>query len=79
MQNLTNPTIPNPNAVKFADLLTDEEAGQFLNVSPGTLSVWRTTGRYGLPFVKIGHKVRYRRSDLVEWLEKRLRGNGATA
>ena len=45
-----------------SDLLDCEAAAGLLDVTPGTLSVWRTTGRYGLPFVKIGRKVRYRRA-----------------
>lgn len=61
------------------DLLDEKEAGLFLDTAPGTLSVWRCTGRYNLPFVKIGRKVRYRRTDLVAWLEKRTRETGATA
>ncbi|HJV25326.1 MAG TPA: helix-turn-helix domain-containing protein [Aromatoleum sp.] len=62
-----------------ADLLNETSAAMLLNVSPGTLSVWRSTGRYRLPFVKVGRKVRYRRADLLAWLEARTRGNGATA
>lgn len=54
-----------------SELLTDIQAAKILHVSPGTLSVWRSTGRYRLPFVKIGRKVFYRRSDLDAWLEKR--------
>ncbi|MCC2866313.1 MAG: helix-turn-helix domain-containing protein [Candidatus Accumulibacter phosphatis] len=61
------------------DLLDEKEAAQFLDNSPGTLSVWRSTGRYNLPFIKIGRNVRYRRSDLIAWLEKRTRETGATA
>ena len=61
------------------DLLDEKEAAQFLDNSPGTLSVWRCTGRYNLPFIKIGRNVRYRRADLVAWLEKRTRETGATA
>ncbi len=61
------------------DLLDEKEAAQFLDNSPGTLSVWRSTGRYNLPFIKIGRNVRYRRADLVAWLEKRTRETGATA
>lgn len=49
-----------------------------LDVTPGTLSVWRSTGRYALPFLKVGRKVRYRRVDLLAWLEKRTRSTGAT-
>jgi excisionase family DNA binding protein len=43
------------------------------------LSVWRSTGRYNLPFFKIGRKVRYRRADLDAWLAARYRETGATA
>ncbi len=60
------------------ELLDEHAAAAFLDVSPGTLSVWRSTGRYALPFVKIGRKVRYRRADLAEWLESRARMSGAT-
>lgn len=62
-----------------AELLDDRAAAALLDVSPGTLSVWRSTGRYALPFLKIGRKVRYRRADLLVWLEKRTRDTGATA
>ena len=62
-----------------ADLLDDHAAAALLDVSPGTLSVWRSTGRYALPFFKIGRKVRYRRADLLAWLAARYRETGATA
>ena len=61
------------------DLLSEQEAAQILDTAPGTLSVWRSTGCYNLPFVKVGRKVRYRRSDLVAWLDARVRQSGATA
>ncbi len=64
---------------RAGDLLAEKEAADFLQLSPGTLSVWRSTGRYALPFVKIGARVRYRRSDLQSWLDSRVRTNGATA
>lgn len=62
-----------------ADLLDESQAADFLTVARGTLSVWRSTGRHALPFVKIGRSVRYRRSDLQAWLAARTRENGATA
>lgn len=62
-----------------ADLLDDHAAAALLDVSPGTLSVWRSTGRYNLPFLKIGRKVRYRRSALEAWMQARTRESGATA
>jgi excisionase family DNA binding protein len=61
------------------DLLDEKQAAEFLGVAPGTLSVWRSRGRYSVPFVKVGHLVRYRRGDLDAWLESRTRANGATA
>lgn len=61
------------------ELLTADQAAAAIDVSSGTLSVWRSTGRYGIPFIKIGRKVRYRKSDLLAWLESRTRASGATA
>lgn len=61
------------------DLVDDVEAAAILDVSPGTLSVWRSTGRYCVPFLKIGRKVRYSRKALDAWLESRTRSTGATA
>ena len=60
-------------------LLNEHEAAQLLDTAPGTLSVWRSTGRYNLPFLKIGRRVRYRRADLLAWLDTRVRQSGATA
>ena len=62
-----------------ADLLDEQAAAALLTVAPGTLGVWRSTGRYNLPFLKVGRAVRYRRADLLAWLEKRTRETGATA
>lgn len=61
------------------NLLDEKQAAEILTVEPGTLSVWRSTGRYKIPFVKVGRRVRYRHSDLLAWLESRTRANGATA
>lgn len=61
-----------------SELLDERDAARLLDVSPGTLSVWRCTGRYQLPYLKIGRKVRYRRFDLEAWLDTRARTMGAT-
>jgi excisionase family DNA binding protein len=58
------------------NLLEEKQAAQFLQVEPGTLSVWRCTGRYKIPFIKVGRLVRYRQSDLEAWLESRTLNNG---
>jgi excisionase family DNA binding protein len=49
------------------DLLTREQAADYLGVAPQTLAVWamaKNRPHRPLPFVKIGRLVRYRRSDL---------------
>ena len=61
------------------ELLDEKQAAERLTVSPGTLSVWRSTGRYNLPFVKVGRMVRYRMSDLDAWIDARSCETGATA
>ena len=67
------------NIVKASrDLLNEQEAAQLLDIAPGTLSVWRSTGRYNLKFLKVGRSVKYRRSDLLTWLDARVRQSGAT-
>ena len=60
-------------------LLNPNEAAEFLDVAEKSLAVWRCTGRYSIPFYKVGRHVKYRKSDLEAWLESRCRSNGATA
>jgi excisionase family DNA binding protein len=50
------------------ELLTPDEAADYLQLSPRLLQQWRYVGR-GPRFVKAGHAVRYRRADLDAWLD----------
>ena len=59
------------DSLRFQELLTREQAAEFLGVSPQTLAVWHSTGRYSLPLYKVGRRVRYDRADLEQWLEDR--------
>lgn len=45
-------------------LLTPQHVADRLGVSTTTLSTWRCTKRYPLPYVKVGRLVRYRLADL---------------
>ncbi|MBN2295445.1 MAG: helix-turn-helix domain-containing protein [Pirellulales bacterium] len=64
-----------PSADPMLDPLLDEKkSAQFLDVSPGTLSVWRCERRYPLPYVKIGRSVKYKLSDLKRFIESRTVG-----
>lgn len=55
------------------DNLTPRQTAALLNVPEATLAVWRSTNRVVLPFFKLGHHVRYRRSDLERFIEQNLR------
>jgi hypothetical protein len=48
-----------------------KSAADFLNTKASTLAVWRCTGRYNLPFVKMGSRVLYDEQDLIEFIERR--------
>lgn len=63
----------NLDALSPSTLLDDIDAGAAINATPGTLAVWRSTGRYDLPYVKIGRKVRYRAGDLLAFLNRRTK------
>jgi len=51
--------------------IDDKQAAAALGIKASTLSVWRSTGRYNLPYLKVGRLVRYRLSDLAEFLARR--------
>ncbi len=49
-------------------LLTTRQLMEFLNVS--RTKVWELVNKQGLPAFKIGGDYRYRRSEVLRWLEK---------
>ena len=59
------------------ELLDSKQAAAYLNCQPQTLMLWRCTGRYNLPFVKIGRLARYKRSDLDRFIASRTVGASA--
>lgn len=54
-------------------------AAEVLGVKSTTLAVWRSTGRYNLPYLKVGRLVKYRISDLAEFLARRTASNTGEA
>ena len=54
--------------------LTPYEVSKLIQVSQGTLAVWRTTKRYNIPYVKIGGKVLYPVGSLYSWINSRVVG-----
>lgn len=63
---------PQSPTAHSADLMTPEHAAHTLSVSIRTLAAWRSSGRHDLPYVKLGRLVRYRTSDIADWLQSNL-------
>lgn len=60
------------------ELVSTREAARFLGLTnEKTLAVWRSTKRYDLPYVKFGRTVRYRRSALRAFVERRTLGGNS--
>ena len=55
----------------MANLLTPAQVAEKLRITDKTLAVWRCTGRYDLPFIKIGRKVVYDQHDVDAFIESR--------
>ena len=51
-------------------LLSNQEAAAYLGIKPNTLTIWRTTKRFEIPYIQIGRKIRYKKSDLDIFLEQ---------
>lgn len=49
-------------------LLTEKEAAEVIGFKPATLRCWRSDGK-GPRAKKIGHRVRYTRGALKEWVQ----------
>jgi len=58
----------------LSGLLSRREAASYLGVTEQTLAIWKCTGRYSLPCVKIGRLVKYRQSDLDAFIARNLKG-----
>lgn len=76
-QTHTNhPDVGNANGATFHNdvLVSEAEAARALGVSPGTLKAARlhrleSNPLRDLPHVRIGRSVRYRRADVIAWIE----------
>lgn len=66
--------MPNINLLNQSNRLTRKQAATYLGLKEGTLGVWATTGRYSLPYYKIGRLVYYNREDLDAFLVERRVG-----
>lgn len=67
------------NLENASSLLTRAQAAEYLAIRPQTLAVWATTGRYRLPYVRIGTRAMYRIEDLQRFIESRRITHGEVA
>lgn len=51
-----------------------QQAATYLGIKPNTLATWNCTKRYRIPYIKVGRLVKYRISDLDEFLQQRTIG-----
>ncbi len=61
------------------ELLERKQAANYIGVKEGTLAVWATTGRYAIPYFKVGGRVRYDKAELDRWLDSRRVGEPLVA
>ncbi len=57
--------------IVIPELLNEVQTAELLGVKPSTFAVWRATRRYPLPYVRVGHLIRYRRQDVAQFIEAR--------
>lgn len=55
-------------------LLSPKELSRLIDISVGTLAVWRAKKTYEIPYTKIGNKVMYPVADINKWLQSRAHG-----
>jgi excisionase family DNA binding protein len=53
------------------EILKYAGASELTKFSPGTLRVFVSQRRHGIPFIKIGRSVRFKRSQLQKWMDDR--------
>ena len=58
-------------AEAVTDRMTPRDTADLIGVTVATLADWRCSGRYSLPFRKIGSKIYYSRRAVMAWLEER--------
>jgi excisionase family DNA binding protein len=52
------------------ELLSSDQAAEYIGIAPVSLRIWRSTKRHPLPYLKVGGLVKYRRTDLDRYLEQ---------
>lgn len=57
------------NRTQLPELLMEAQVARLLSFSARTLQAWRLNGS-GPPYLRVGRAIRYRRQDLIVWIEQ---------
>lgn len=52
-----------------SELMDTKELAELLGLNEMTLYNWRREGK-GPPYIRVGRRIRYKRADVDEWLQK---------
>lgn len=55
----------------LSQLLTPQQVSDILGITTKTLSIWRSSKRYDLPYIKSGRLVRYKREAVQSFIDSR--------
>lgn len=58
------------------EYITEKEAAKILGLSLGTLRNWRTAGKGPRYYILPYHRVRYLKTDLLQWTENNKKTRG---
>lgn len=61
---------------KLTHLLTRKEAAEYLNITLNTLCRWMKKDTYEMPYVRIGKSIRYRKEDLISFVDRHVVKSG---
>ena len=59
-----------------SQMMTRKQASEYLGIKEQTLACWSSNNRYGLPYYKIGRKVKYKLEDLQNFIQRNQFGLG---
>ncbi|MBA6414725.1 helix-turn-helix domain-containing protein [Colwellia sp. 6M3] len=62
---------------RLSELVNGEQAALILCLKPATLAQMRWRGDKRLPYVKMGKSIRYKLSDIEDFIERSTVGDGA--
>ena len=63
--------------IEFPEIMKPREAAEAIGVKVGTIANWRSTGCYNLKWIKAGRLIRYRRQDVLDFINSRTCGGAA--